>query len=306
MSMQQPNTSGKKRRGRPPKSPEERKKARTHTDAVRQERNRRNYYSMPENKYGHILYCGICGSHMGYFRTNLEGANPYVMYQCKFHKVWKYGPDACPRENIRLEELDELVLREMQKEIDYARYLLKERNESENSLYSRILKHFQEEMDDAYTVVGQDHKRQFKAFVKWKDGLMDEQEYVSIRSQCLASEQEHLNIWWKKQFLYSHIHLHYNKDNGWIKAMLSLPYDTLPSKEVFQKMIYRIDLYEDNHIEITWRKNLTRERLYQFLEAIDAIPEGMYNPSHRGCVNRALFLLSDEDMKPNNSPGGES
>lgn len=257
--------------------------------ASRLARSKQQYHMFPPNKYAGKLFCGECGARISREIRNTYGVNPYVAYICKNYRPIAKPNDCCTRTMLMEDKLFSMIDQAIEKERDFARWLVKEMNlSSHDSVQNQLESYHHQDIDQVYDSLRTDSKLLFQYYTQWKQGLITESDYEMKRGAILQEEERHNNEYHSATGRLAGFHSNFKPSNSWIKAVLSLPYDRpLTAKEISKHILW-IHIYSDDCVEITWRKNLARETLYTYLGLIDAIPEGITNPPYRN-HNNALY-----------------
>lgn len=206
-----------------------------------------------ENPYGNLLRCADCGRVMKYIRSYAKGGTrDYYNYKCP--ENIELGDSACPKKNIRADELDEAVLQTLRKQMEVfmdtqkvlQRLLALEREKAKRAAPSNRLQELKSEIEKRRSL-------STALYTDYKDGLLTQDEYLYAKKKyqeeltLLEHELAELQGVQSKAAEVSFGQRHWQQLVDQYMGAEKL------SGEMVKAMIKEIRLYADNSISVEFR-----------------------------------------------------
>ena len=231
------------------------------------------YAGLPkrENPYGSLLRCADCGRVIkqvhSYSTSKKSGTSIYYNYKCP--ENIELGETACPKKNIRAAELDEAVLRTIQKQMEVfldTQKVLKQliAMEKEKSKRTAPLARIQE----IQSGINKYKDLCTSLYVDLKEGLLSQDEYVyakqkyAVELECLEQELTELKRIRTKTERTG------EGEKKWEQLIAKYYHTKKLTPVMVQAMVEEIRLYADKSIDISFKYMNEFEALMQECERI--------------------------------------
>lgn len=206
-----------------------------------------------ENPYGSLLRCVDCGRAMKYVRSYARGGTrDYYNYKCP--ENIELGDQACPKKNIRADELDQAVLAtlrgQMEIFMDTKKVLQKlvdmeKAKAKQNAPHSRI--------QDVQREIERRRNLFTALYTDYKDDLLTQDEYLYAKEKYsgeLAALEQELSELQKTQARAANAGL---GEKHWQTLIEQYYNASTLSGEMVKAMVKEIRLYADNSISVEFR-----------------------------------------------------
>ena len=213
------------------------------------------YAALPkrENPYGQILRCADCGRVLKYTRSYAKGGTrAYYNYKCPNNI--ELGDKACPKKNIRADDLDHIVLETLHKQMDVfmdARKVLKklialEKKQTKKNAPENRIQSIREELE-------KQRNRSTALYTDYKEGLLTQEEYLyakqKYQEKIVALEGELSKIS-QPRTKTDEIG---SEEKQWEKMIEQYRNASEISREMVAAMVKGIQVHTDNQISVEFR-----------------------------------------------------
>lgn len=147
---------------------------------------RTNPNRFPPHPYRNLVRCAKCGALMLYAQRNLNGKNPYVIYECG--TGLNKGSAFCSRHPVRFTLVDQEVKRVLQEEIHLADSIYQKiESGTEGNSFKEMNTRYQTEMDGYLQEVREINQRLNRLFADYSVGQISPEDYYK-QKELLAEE----------------------------------------------------------------------------------------------------------------------
>lgn len=242
------------------------------TSAAKESHGKYAHLEKRENPYGSILKCADCGRVMKYIRAY---SNPkkdgtvksYYNYKCPQNV--ELGDEACPKKNIRADELDSIVLDVLRKQmtifLDTKQTLMKlialEKERSKATAPVTRLLECKEKLEKK--------KKMFsRLYIDFKDGILSEKEYLfarnSYQTEIAALEQEVHEL----EAIKTRVRSTETNARKWDQLIKKYYHAQTVTKELINALVEEIRYYADGKIDIDFKYMNEFEEMFRECERI--------------------------------------
>lgn len=213
------------------------------------------YAALPkrENPYGSILRCADCGRVLKYTRSYAKGGTrAYYNYKCPNNI--ELGDKACPKKNIRADDLDHIVLETLHKQMDVfmdARKVLEklialEKKQTKKNAPENRIQSIREELE-------KQRNRSTALYTDYKEGLLTQEEYLYAKQKYqekIAALEGELS---KISRLRTKTDEIGSEEKHWDKMIEQYRNASEISREMVAAMVKGIQVHTDNQISVEFR-----------------------------------------------------
>lgn len=200
------------------------------------------------------VFCGDCKRAM--VRKHIKSCKDKYRYVCDMHE--KTGQ--CSRKFLPEQELFEMLGCLIRRQIEAAcqvKEWLHSRKQEEARELSRSQQTLRETEDKRNRLV----QKIAALYQDWKEGILDQDEYLYMKKryeeELTGCEGEREELMGRKQ---EYI-LAYTSENPALKAVSEIPDDFLLSRELVDRLIERIEIYEGNRVRVSFKFQDEMQRL---------------------------------------------
>ena len=206
------------------------------------------------------VFCGDCKRAM--VRKHIKSCKDKYRYVCDIHE--KTGQ--CSRKFLPEQELFEMLGCLIRRQIEAA-CQVKEWLHSREQEEARELFRFEQTLRETEDKRNRLVQKMAALYQDWKEGILDQDEYLYMKKRYEAEltgcEGEREELMGRKQ---EYI-LAYTSENPALKAVSELPDDFLLSRELVDRLIERIEIYEGNRVRVSFKFQDEMQRLLRAKEA---------------------------------------
>ncbi len=190
------------------------------------------------------VFCGDCKRAM--VRKHIKSCKDEYRYVCDVHE--KTGQ--CSRKFLPEQELFEMLGCLIRKQIEAA-CQVKEWLHSRKQEEARELFQFEQALRETEDKRNRLMQKMAAFYQDWKEGILDQDEYLYMKKRyeeelagCEAESGELMGR--KQEYIMA-----YTLENPALKAVSEIPEDFLLSKELVDRLIERIEIYEGNRVKVS-------------------------------------------------------
>lgn len=206
-----------------------------------------------ENPYGSLIRCADCGRVIKYIRTYARGGTrDYYNYKCP--ENIELGDTACPKKNIRADDLDQAVLETLRKQMEVfmdaqkvlQRLIALEREKAKKEAPNTRVQDLQKEIEKRRNL-------STALYTDYKDGLLTQDEYLYAKKKYqdeLATLEHELSELQKIQTKTASTSF---GERHWQRLIDQYYSATKLSGEMVSAMVKEIKLHADNSITVEFR-----------------------------------------------------
>ena len=206
------------------------------------------------------VFCGDCKRAM--VRKHIKSCKDKYRYVCDMHE--KTGQ--CSRKFLPEQELFEmlgcLIRRQIEAACQVKEWLHSREQEEARELF-RFEQTFRETEDKRSRLV----QKMAALYQDWKEGILDQDEYLYMKKryeeELTGCEGEREELMGRKQ---EYI-MAYTSENPALKAVSEIPYDFVLSRELVDRLIEKIEIYEGNRVRVSFKFQDEMQRLLRAKEA---------------------------------------
>ena len=205
-------------------------------------------------------FCGDCKRAM--VRKHIKSCKDKYRYVCDIHE--KTGQ--CSRKFLPEQELFEMLGCLIRRQIGAAcqvKEWLHSREQEEARELFRFEQTFRETEDKRSRLV----QKMAVLYQDWKEGILDQDEYLYMKKryeeELTGCEGEREELMGRKQ---EYI-MAYTSENPALKAVSEIPYDFVLSRELVDRLIEKIEIYEGNRVRVSFKFQDEMQRLLRAKEA---------------------------------------
>lgn len=206
------------------------------------------------------VFCGDCKRAM--VRKHIKSCKDKYRYVCDMHE--KTGQ--CSRKFLPEQELFEMLGCLIRRQIEAA-CQVKEWLHSRKQEEARELFRFEQTLRETEDKRNRLVQKMAALYQDWKEGVLDQDEYLYMKKQyeeeLTGCEGEREELMGRKQ---EYI-LAYTSENPALKAVSEIPDDFLLSRELVDRLIERIEIYEGNRVRVSFKFQDEMQRLLRAKEA---------------------------------------
>lgn len=206
------------------------------------------------------VFCGDCKRAM--VRKHIKSCKDKYRYVCDIHE--KTGQ--CSRKFLPEQELFEMLGCLIRRQIGAAcqvKEWLHSRKQEEARELLRFEQTFRETEDKRSRLV----QKMAVLYQDWKEGILDQDEYLYMKKryeeELTGCEGEREELMGRKQ---EYI-MAYTSENPALKAVSEIPYDFVLSRELVDRLIEKIEIYEGNRVRVSFKFQDEMQRLLRAKEA---------------------------------------
>lgn len=206
------------------------------------------------------VFCGDCKRAM--VRKHIKSCKDKYRYVCDMHE--KTGQ--CSRKFLPEQELFEMLGCLIRRQIGAAcqvKEWLHSRKQEEARELLRFEQTFRETEDKRSRLV----QKMAVLYQDWKEGILDQDEYLYMKKryeeELTGCEGEREELMGRKQ---EYI-MAYTSENPALKAVSEIPYDFVLSRELVDRLIEKIEIYEGNRVRVSFKFQDEMQRLLRAKEA---------------------------------------
>ncbi len=192
------------------------------------------------------VFCGDCKRAM--VRKHIKSCKDKYRYVCDMHE--KTGQ--CSRKFLPEQELFEMLGCLIRRQIGAA-CQVKEWLHSRKQEEARELFRFEQTLRETEDKRNRLVQKMAALYQDWKEGVLDQDEYLYMKKQyeeeLTGCEGEREELMGRKQ---EYI-LAYTSENPALKAVSEIPDDFLLSRELVDRLIERIEIYEGNRVRVSFK-----------------------------------------------------
>ena len=200
------------------------------------------------------VFCGDCKRAM--VRKHIKSCKDKYRYVCDIHE--KTGQ--CSRKFLPEQELFEMLGCLIRRQIEAA-CQVKEWLHSREQEEARELFRFEQTLRETEDKRNRLVQKMAALYQDWKEGILDQDEYLYMKKryeeELTGCEGEREELMGRKQ---EYI-LAYTSENPALKAVSELPDDFLLSRELVDRLIERIEIYEGNRVRVSFKFQDEMQRL---------------------------------------------
>ena len=200
------------------------------------------------------VFCGDCKRAM--VRKHIKSCKDKSRYVCDMHE--KTGQ--CSRKFLPEQELFEMLGCLIRRQIEAA-CQVKEWLHSREQEEARELFRFEQTLRETEDKRNRLVQKMAALYQDWKEGILDQDEYLYMKKryeeELTGCEGEREELMGRKQ---EYI-LAYTSENPALKAVSELPDDFLLSRELVDRLIERIEIYEGNRVRVSFKFQDEMQRL---------------------------------------------
>ena len=206
------------------------------------------------------VFCGDCKRAM--VRKHIKSCKDKYRYVCDMHE--KTGQ--CSRKFLPEQELFEMLGCLIRRQIGAAcqvKEWLHSRKQEEARELLRFEQTFRETEDKRSRLV----QKMAVLYQDWKEGILDQDEYLYMKKRyeeelngCEGEREELMGR--KQEYIMA-----YTSENPALKAVSEIPYDFVLSRELVDRLIEKIEIYEGNRVRVSFKFQDEMQRLLRAKEA---------------------------------------
>lgn len=200
------------------------------------------------------VFCGDCKRAM--VRKHIKSCKDKYRYVCDMHE--KTGQ--CSRKFLPEQELFEMLGCLIRRQIEAA-CQVKEWLHSREQEEARELFRFEQTLRETEDKRNRLVQKMAALYQDWKEGILDQDEYLYMKKryeeELTGCEGEREELMGRKQ---EYI-LAYTSENPALKAVSELPDDFLLSRELVDRLIEKIEIYEGNRVRVSFKFQDEMQRL---------------------------------------------
>ena len=200
------------------------------------------------------VFCGDCKRAM--VRKHIKSCKDKYRYVCDMHE--KTGQ--CSRKFLPEQELFEMLGCLIRRQIEAA-CQVKEWLQSRKQEETRELFRFEQTLRETEDKRNRLVQKMAALYQDWKEGILDQDEYLYMKKryeeELTGCEGEREELMGRKQ---EYI-MAYTSENPALKAVSEIPYDFLLSRELVDRLIERIEIYEGNRVRVSFKFQDEMQRL---------------------------------------------
>ena len=200
------------------------------------------------------VFCGDCKRAM--VRKHIKSCKDKYRYVCDMHE--KTGQ--CSRKFLPEQELFEMLGCLIRRQIEAA-CQVKEWLHSREQEEARELFRFEQTLRETEDKRNRLVQKMAALYQDWKEGILDQDEYLYMKKryeeELTGCEGEREELMGRKQ---EYI-LAYTSENPALKAVSELQDDFLLSRELVDRLIERIEIYEGNRVRVSFKFQDEMQRL---------------------------------------------
>lgn len=200
------------------------------------------------------VFCGDCKRAM--VRKHIKSCKDKYRYVCDMHE--KTGQ--CSRKFLPEQELFEMLGCLIRRQIEAA-CQVKEWLQSRKQEETRELFRFEQTLRETEDKRNRLVKKMAALYQDWKEGILDQDEYLYMKKryeeELTGCEGEREELMGRKQ---EYI-MAYTSENPALKAVSEIPNDFLLSRELVDRLIERIEIYEGNRVRVSFKFQDEMQRL---------------------------------------------
>ena len=200
------------------------------------------------------VFCGDCKRAM--VRKHIKSCKDKYRYVCDMHE--KTGQ--CSRKFLPEQELFEMLGCLIRRQIEAA-CQVKEWLHSREQEEARELFRFEQTLRETEDKRNRLVQKMAALYQDWKEGILDQDEYLYMKKryeeELTGCEGEREELMGRKQ---EYI-LAYTSENPALKAVSEIPYDFVLSRELVDRLIEKIEIYEGNRVRVSFKFQDEMQRL---------------------------------------------
>ena len=200
------------------------------------------------------VFCGDCKRAM--VRKHIKSCKDKYRYVCDMHE--KTGQ--CSRKFLPEQELFEMLGCLIRRQIEAA-CQVKEWLHSREQEEARELFRFEQTLRETEDKRNRLVQKMAALYQDWKEGILDQDEYLYMKKryeeELTGCEGEREELMGRKQ---EYI-LAYTSENPALKAVSEIPNDFLLSRELVDRLIEKIEIYEGNRVRVSFKFQDEMQRL---------------------------------------------
>ncbi len=200
------------------------------------------------------VFCGDCKRAM--VRKHIKSCKDKYRYVCDMHE--KTGQ--CSRKFLPEQELFEMLGCLIRRQIEAA-CQVKEWLQSRKQEETRELFRFEQTLRETEDKRNRLVQKMAALYQDWKEGILDQDEYLYMKKryeeELTGCEGEREELMGRKQ---EYI-MAYTSENPALKAVSEIPDDFLLSRELVDRLIERIEIYEGNRVRVSFKFQDEMQRL---------------------------------------------
>ena len=222
-----------------------------------------------------LVRCGHCGRIMSK-KTNRHSYGTYHYYRCTTHNRMDTGK--CTSQTIRLDRLEQAVLAFLQAMVkiaaEYEDLLQKIRHSTqrkiESSALSKTLTQQRSERERC-------HRISLELYPDWKNGLLSQEEYLSLKADLQSKIQSLDTTIQKLQETADQYALGMEQENAFLVHFQKYRNLTELTRPILTELVQEIRIYEGGRVEIIPNFQEEMRALTDYLELNrDVLPENVY------------------------------
>lgn len=204
-----------------------------------QKRTRELSFEQNQSPFAGFLRCGDCGRAM--VKTRSAGG---IYYSCGSYK--RYGPTACSKHSIPHAVLEQIVLEDINQIISAVENLQDLAKQAEPQSHRRDLRSERERLNGSLERV---YRMKKSAYEDFKEGLLGREDYLRYKEdyECqerqLSAQLAQMEQPEEEPLL----------ERPWVKSLLEHGRLTELDRVTVAETVKQIRIFEDQHIEITYR-----------------------------------------------------
>ena len=206
------------------------------------------------------VFCGDCKRAM--VRKHIKSCKDKYRYVCDMHE--KTGQ--CSRKFLPEQELFEMLGCLIRRQIEAA-CQVKEWLHSREQEEARELFRFEQTLRETEDKRNRLVQKMAALYQDWKEGILDQDEYLYMKKryeeELTGCEGEREELMGRKQ---EYI-MAYTSENPALKAVSEIPYDFVLSRELVDRLIEKIEIYEGNRVRVSFKFQDEMQRLLRAKEA---------------------------------------
>ena len=206
------------------------------------------------------VFCGDCKRAM--VRKHIKSCKDKYRYVCDIHE--KTGQ--CSRKFLPEQELFEMLGCLIRRQIEAA-CQVKEWLHSREQEEARELFRFEQTLRETEDKRNRLVQKMAALYQDWKEGILDQDEYLYMKKryeeELTGCEGEREELMGRKQ---EYI-MAYTSENPALKAVSEIPYDFVLSRELVDRLIEKIEIYEGNRVRVSFKFQDEMQRLLRAKEA---------------------------------------
>ena len=206
------------------------------------------------------VFCGDCKRAM--VRKHIKSCKDKYRYVCDMHE--KTGQ--CSRKFLPEQELFEMLGCLIRRQIEAA-CQVKEWLHSREQEEARELFRFEQTLRETEDKRNRLVQKMAALYQDWKEGILDQDEYFYMKKryeeELTGCEGEREELMGRKQEYV----MAYTSENPALKAVSEIPYDFVLSRELVDRLIEKIEIYEGNRVRVSFKFQDEMQRLLRAKEA---------------------------------------